>query len=177
MATDWPTTKHQKTFAPARRVQQVPRAREKFEFVENSHIFVIMVLMTDLEEKRQKEVMRFWLESARRDRDTARSLLESKHYDWSLFVFHLAIEKILKALVIQKEITPPFTHKLLQLVQIAGIEITEEQTDWLTEITEFNIEARYPDAKQEFYTKVTAEFAKTWHDRCESIFMWLEKLL
>jgi HEPN domain-containing protein len=133
--------------------------------------------MTAQEKKRQKEVMLFWLDSARRDRETASSLLASQHYDWSLFVFHLAIEKILKALIIQKEITPPFTHKLLQLVEIAELNITEEQTDWLTEITEFNIEARYPDAKQEFYTKATADFAQTWHDRCESLFIWLEQHL
>jgi hypothetical protein len=43
-------------------------------------------------------------------------LYEKKHYTWSLFIGHLVIEKLLKALYTQKfSNNPPYTHDLYRL--------------------------------------------------------------
>ena len=53
--------------------------------------------MTDNEQEAQIKRLNYWQAAARRDRETAQSLLELKRYDWSLFIYHLALEKLLKA--------------------------------------------------------------------------------
>lgn len=131
--------------------------------------------MTATEKQSQQKSIRGWQQGAHHDRDVARSLLQNKHYDWSLFIFHLSIEKLLKALIVQAEGTPPPIHKLVRLSEIANITLSPEHREWLTEITEFNIEARYDDDKLSFYKKATRDYATLWHSRCEEIFLWLDK--
>lgn len=133
--------------------------------------------MTAAEQRRQQEVIAFWQTSAQRDRDTARSLFELKHFDWSLFIWHLAIEKLLKAVVVKHGVTPPPTHDLSRLAELAELKLTDEQRNWLEEVTDFNIEARYPHEKKALYEKATSEFTKLWHSRCEELFIWLEQIL
>lgn len=131
--------------------------------------------MTTTEKQSQQKSIKGWQAGGHHDRDVARSLLQNKHYDWSLFIFHLALEKLLKALTVQAEATPPPIHKLVRLSEIANLELTSERREWLAEITEFNIEARYDDDKLSFYKKATSEYTKQWHERCEEIFLWLDQ--
>lgn len=133
--------------------------------------------MTTHERAQQQKRIRYWREAAGRDRATAQSLLELKRFDWSLFIYHLAIEKLIKALVVQVAKTPPPIHQLNRLAELAQVTIPNNYRDWLTEITDFNIEARYDDEKLSFYRKATADYAATWHERCHEIFIWLEKML
>jgi len=39
---------------------------------------------------------KYWLEESEKDLPVAESLLENGHYTWSLFVGHLALEKMFK---------------------------------------------------------------------------------
>ncbi len=67
-----------------------------------------------------------WVKDSERGLETAKSMFVSKHYDWSLFVGHLAIEKLLKALWIQmnQSNTPPKIHNLLRLADGAKLRLT-----------------------------------------------------
>lgn len=131
--------------------------------------------MTNVEKRRQATVIRHWANSAQRDRETAQSLYRSKHLDWSLFVFHLAIEKLLKAHVVAAEHTPPFTHDLVRLAVIAGLALSARYRAWLREISKYNIEARYAEEKRALFRKATPAYTRAWFRRCETIFQWLDK--
>ena len=48
-----------------------------------------------------KEHVEYWLDSAKHDWDTVESLFSAGKYDWCLFIGHLVLEKILKALYVQ----------------------------------------------------------------------------
>jgi len=49
-------------------------------------------------EKFDKEkLIRYWIESSDNDFKTMKDLFETKNYNWSLFMGHLVIEKLLKA--------------------------------------------------------------------------------
>lgn len=133
--------------------------------------------MTDREKDAQGRRKAYWLESACRDLETAKSVYELKRFDWSLFICHLAIEKLLKALIVQAGETPLPIHNLNRLAEMAGLKLSEEHQDWLTEITNFNIEARYDDAKLSFYKKATEEYSSLWHKRCNTLFQCFEKNL
>lgn len=121
-----------------------------------------------------EEMAKFWQESSDKDVITARDMLSGKHYDWSLFLWHIAVEKALKSKIasLNKEI--PYTHDLRLLAIGAGLTLSLEQTAELNEITTFNIEARYDDYKRSFYRKATPEFASQWSKNCENIILWIK---
>jgi HEPN domain-containing protein len=137
----------------------------------------ISFVMTDQERDAQERRKSYWLESARRDLETANGVYDLKRFDWSLFICHLALEKLLKALIVQAGETPLPIHNLNRLSEMAGLDLSDEHQDWLTEITDFNIEARYDDAKLNFYRKATEEYASLWRGRCNELFLCFEKKL
>jgi len=127
------------------------------------------------DQRNQRNAIKFWDESSKRDLATARDLLKLKHNHWSLFIYHLAIEKLLKALVIQAGITPPYTHNLERLAKLARLNIDKEQSVVLKEITEYNLTARYPGEKLLLYKKATALYTEQWSKNCEEIYQWLKQ--
>lgn len=84
---------------------------------------------------------------AKKDSESAIDLYKSNHYDWSLFLWHLAIEKLLKAKIILLDKQVIFTHNLILLAKSSELKISEQLEDELKEITSYNIAARYDDYK------------------------------
>ena len=103
-------------------------------------------------------------------------MLEKGHYTWALFVGHLVIEKLLKALYTQKfDVNPPFINDLYRLAEKCTIGLDEDQKDRLDTITTFNIQARYDDYKMEFYKKCTKKFTKEWVDTITEMRKWIKE--
>lgn len=120
------------------------------------------------------KTINYWVESAIYDLETGNSLLESKRFPYALFFVHLAIEKLLKAIVVKETGEhAPYTHSLVLLAKKANIEMTEEMLDRLAEYMEFHIEARYPDEKKDFYKKCTEEFARKKIVEMKKVYKWL----
>ncbi len=128
--------------------------------------------------KNSDTVVKHWLDSAEHNYVTMNHMLESKDYSWALFLGHLVIEKSLKALYVRKlQKHPIFTHDLLRLASKTDINLTEEQEEWLDEITTFNLNARYDNYKQDFYNLCTKEFTDTWINRIINLKEWLKNQL
>lgn len=119
--------------------------------------------------------MSFWLESAERNKDAADDMFRSGHYDWSLFLWHLVLEKTLKGLLVKKGKVPLPVHDLRKLTTYAGVSTEKEKERQLKEITSFNLEARYDDYKRSFYRKATKEYASAWIKICQDIYVWLKQ--
>jgi HEPN domain-containing protein len=118
----------------------------------------------------------YWLETAVYDLETGKTLLRSKRYPYALFFGHLALEKTLKALVVQHTGEhAPFTHSLIMLAGKSGRQFPDEILDRLAEFMEFHTEARYPDAKMDFYQKCTREFAREKFAEIKKVYTWLRK--
>ncbi len=93
----------------------------------------------------------YWISEAEESLGVARHLFEKEDYSYALFFGHLAIEKVIKAVLAQRSKQQiPRSHNLLRLAQEADIEITDELKHMLIRITSFNLESRYPDYKKEF---------------------------
>jgi HEPN domain-containing protein len=102
------------------------------------------------------------------------NLYKSKDYMWALFLGHLVIEKLLKGLAVKNNaVNIPKIHDLNKLAKLSGLTLDESIKDIFDEITSFNIEARYPDYKNEFYKKCDAEFCLININKISEIRKWL----
>jgi HEPN domain-containing protein len=87
-----------------------------------------------------------WRNSAVEDWSVARDLVTRGKVRHGLFFAHLTLEKTIKAHVCKAtgELASKI-HNLVRLSQIAGLALSEDQIDLLAEVSEFNIEGRYPE--------------------------------
>jgi HEPN domain-containing protein len=124
---------------------------------------------------KQEEFIAYWINSSDRDYQTMIHLFEKQDYTWALFIGHLVIEKLLKALYITKHSdNPPFIHDLVRLAEKCGLELDEAQKDTLDTVTTFNIRARYDDYRLEFYKKCTKDFTWQWIESIKDFRAWLK---
>ena len=124
------------------------------------------------------EQVEYWKETAERDYAAMLHLFENKDFQWSLFMGHLVIEKLLKAFYVKmKNAQPPLIHDLLRIAEKAGLELTNKQMDTLDTITTFNLRARYDDYKMLFYKKCTLEYTKKWIKEIEEFTEWIKMKL
>jgi len=123
---------------------------------------------------RKEEVVKHWLTSAEDNAKLAEDLYKLKHNSWCLFMWHLAIEKSLKAKITKIDRNIPFTHDLEKLAKTAGLDLTEDTINELKEITSYNLEARYDDYKLKFYEKANNAYTLDWISRCQKLFIWIK---
>lgn len=94
----------------------------------------------------KSKLINYWIDSSDDDYDTMMAMYSSKRYNWSLFIGHLMIEKLLKAYFVKTQSDyPPFIHNLLRLAEKSDLKLLDEQKKSLITITAFNINARYDD--------------------------------
>lgn len=118
--------------------------------------------------------IKYWLKSAGNDWKAAWHLFEKKDYPYALFFGHLTIEKILKAIYVKKlDAVPPYTHRLVHLAEKISINVNQKQLELLEIITDFNLEARYPDEKFSFKKKCTKRFAERYLRKIGEVKEWL----
>lgn len=123
------------------------------------------------------EIVQHWIETSEDDFNTMLTLYNSKSYCWSLFLGHISIEKLLKALYVKRfKKHAPFTHNLYRLGELIGLNMSDEYSDWLDEITSFNLNARYDDYKKEFYKLCTPDYTKNWIDKIKTIRTWIKEM-
>lgn len=121
------------------------------------------------------KIINHWIESSEEDFNTMIKLRESGSYNWSLFLGHVSLEKLLKAIYVKMQNEhAPYTHNLFRLAEQSKADFPSEYSDWLDEITSFNINARYNDYKKEFYNKCTKEFTEIWIERIKKIREWIK---
>jgi len=122
------------------------------------------------------EKAHYWLTSAEQDWKVARHLFEKRDYPYALFFGHLTVEKVLKALVVARTGNqPPMTHRLMLLVEKAGLALSEEQSELLEAVTDFNLEARYPDEKFSFRRQCTRGFTESYLKKIGELRRWLRR--
>jgi HEPN domain-containing protein len=120
------------------------------------------------------EIVKYWIEASEFDLRAMQNLFNSKDYVWCLFLGHLVIEKLIKAIAVKNDLSVvPKIHDLNKLANAAGLVVDSELADLLDVITAFNIEARYPDYKKEFYKKANNDFALYYKNKITELRIWL----
>jgi len=122
------------------------------------------------------KLITYWIHSADTDYQAMIHLFEKGDYSWSLFIGHLVIEKLLKAIfAYNNSQSPPYIHDLLRLAEKCKLDINEAQKDILDTLTTFNIRARYDDYKMEFYKKCTMHYTAQWVETIKELRKWLKE--
>ena len=124
------------------------------------------------------KIIKYWVDSSEEDFETMKAMYDSKRYSWSMFVGHLMMEKLLKALYVKVNNTfPPFIHNLLRLAEKCDLNLNEEQRIFFATVTAFNINARYDDYKMTFQKTCTPEFSATWIEKLKNQRIWIKGLI
>lgn len=118
----------------------------------------------------------YWLAQSDNDLPVAESMLETGHYTWSLFIGHLVLEKMFKAIYVKEhQKIAPRIHDLVKLAKSTSIKLSDEQLIFLSEVSDFNMEGRYPDEKNQFALKCNKEFSTDYLRRIKEMRTWLKK--
>lgn len=118
-----------------------------------------------------KRNIEYWAKTAEHDHETMKALFKSKRYADSLFYGHIVLEKILKAHAVKATSEQAVrTHNLVLLAGKTGINFTKKQLEFLATVNRFNMRARYPDIKLNFYKLSTKEFTKDKINKIESLY-------
>ena len=118
-----------------------------------------------------KKIVKYWQKTAKHDYEVMLYLFKGKKYPESLFFGHIVLEKILKGLVVQKTKEQAlYTHDLIKLESIAELELSKDEKDLLDEVNDFNIRARYPEYKLQFYKQCDKEYTKNYFDNTVNLY-------
>jgi len=121
------------------------------------------------------EIVRYWIDTSDYDYPVMESLFNNGHFAWSLYIGHLVLEKMLKAyLAKNKEAAVPHIHHLLKLAQMADLKLSEDQENFLLEVTAINLSSRYPDYKESFHKKATQSYAEGYLEKIKEFRQWLK---
>ena len=125
-----------------------------------------------------EEKIEYWIKISDDDFIVAETMLKNHHHLYTGFMCHQSVEKILKAgYVKMKNETPPFTHDLPRLAQLADLYdlFSEEQKLFLNALNPLNIEARYPDYKERIAKMLTNERCKQIFEQTNQLRQWIKE--
>lgn len=112
-----------------------------------------------------KSTTKNWLMSSKYDFEVARSLFDSGHYIYTLFMCHLAVEKLLKAIVAEsQEEMPPKLHNLIRLSELGQLVFPDEFRTFIEELNNVSIPTRYP----ENFVQLSKRLNKAYTRKCLS---------
>jgi len=87
-----------------------------------------------------------WLSFAREDLAAARAVQREGLWNQACFHAQQCVEKCLKAMLAQSDLPPPKTHSILELINRLAPEDLPAAREALTELDDYYIPTRYPDA-------------------------------
>ncbi|MBM3118877.1 MAG: HEPN domain-containing protein [Chloroflexi bacterium] len=125
-----------------------------------------------------KKEIKNWLDSAKYDMETAEHMFNSGRYIYTIFMCQLALEKALKAKVM--EITdkiPPKTHNLRYLLKLAKLQPDEKTFEFISKLSDVSIVTRYPEDFEELQKAYNKVAAQRYLEGAKEVFKWIQQLL
>ncbi|MBK8565332.1 MAG: HEPN domain-containing protein [Saprospiraceae bacterium] len=125
------------------------------------------------------DYVKYWATTASKDWEAASHLFEKGDYLHSLFFAHLVLEKLLKAHFVKDNTVdfPPKTHNLLLLSSQTKLLPSVDQLRLLSQMNQFQLDARYPDYKLNMFKIATESYTQALLDEIEKVKQWLENSL
>lgn len=119
-----------------------------------------------------------WVQIAKYDLETAKAMMSSSRFLYVLFTCQQAVEKMLKALIVEfADIFPPRSHDLIKLLELTMVKTDAATQNFLAKLSYYYIEARYPEEVARIYREVNKSLAREYLNKTKEIMNWLEKKL
>ena len=123
----------------------------------------------------------YWLKIADYDLDTAEAMYQTGRWLYVAFMCHQVIEKTLKAYWCGvRQDDPPYIHNHKRLAAESGLypQMSDGQRLFIEKITNYNINARYPDDNVSISKTLTKQFCRQIIDETKQLQQWIkDKLL
>jgi HEPN domain-containing protein len=117
-----------------------------------------------------------FINSSEYDLNTAQFLFDTGRFIYVIFMCHLSLEKILKAIV--AEITqniPPKSHNLIYLIKLGRIELPKDFIDFIAKINNASIVTRYPEDFSRVLDAYPKNIAREYLSTTKEIHRWLKE--
>ncbi len=125
-----------------------------------------------------QKVIQEWVEISEYDLVTAEAMFNTSRYLYVVFMCHQAIEKVLKAIYVQKKNElPPRTHNLLYLVDITELDLQNESLALLAMLNGFYLESRYPGERMKLARAVDKNKAQDILKKTQEVWKCLKQQL
>lgn len=117
-----------------------------------------------------------WLEMAEYDLKTANHMMKAGRNIYVIFMCHLAIEKLLKAIYVETAgKTPPKTHDLILLSEKSSVEFPRQMSEFVGMINNASVATRYPHDLSELKSSYPKKVAEEYLKRTKEVTRWLKK--
>lgn len=117
-----------------------------------------------------------FIRSATYDIDTAEHMLKTGRYIYVVFMCHLSLEKMLKAVAAEvTDTVPPRTHNLLYLTKLAGIGFSEEHFEFIAKLNNASVVTRYPEDFLALTGSFPEEAVSVYFSKTREIIEWLKQ--
>ena len=126
--------------------------------------------------------IKYWLDIAEEDISVAKVLIKANKFLYTGFMCHQAIEKALKAVIsrdCEESEIPPKIHDLSKLAIRAKLFdlMSEEQQDFIEDLNPLNVEARYPEYKDEIAAGLNNGICREFLMGTEALLCWIKEQL
>ena len=118
----------------------------------------------------------YWIDIADYDLKTAEAMCQTGRWLYVAFMCHQVIEKTLKAYWCGTQpVDPPYTHHHMRLAEGCGLydKMSDEQKNFLDLVTNYNIEARYPEDKEALARTLTPQICRQLIDETKQLMTWI----
>jgi HEPN domain-containing protein len=123
-----------------------------------------------------KDETKNWILQAEEHFADAEYMYAGHRYSMCVYCFHQALEKILKATIIERaDKLPSKIHNLDQLARETGLKFNETDLEDLAEITRHFWRVRYPDFQKNVYTN--KESIEPTVVKSRTIYKWVSQQL
>ncbi len=135
--------------------------------------FHVIICWMDVE-----QVVQYWMTTAQDDLKSIHVCMRAGDYVKALFWGHVYPEKLLKAIITkQTGKHAPYGHTLSALAARANLQLQPEQIELLERVTQYSIQARYPDHKFRLKKLATRAYCLREVKQIEEFGKWLKSML
>jgi len=114
--------------------------------------------------------------SAEYDLGTAEHMLKTGRYIYVVFMCHLALEKMLKAVAVETTNSlASKTHNLLYLTKLTEINFSQKHLEFVSKINNASIITRYPEDFSKLVEVYPADVVASYLEQTKDVIEWLKQ--
>ena len=103
-------------------------------------------------------------------------MLQTGRYIYVVFMCHLAIEKLFKAILHEVAGSPPpKTHDLIYLLKLADVHMPDHLLEFIGKVNSASIVTRYPEDLSKILSSFPAAVARDYFNKAREVLEWLRQ--